>query len=168
MIGFRRIAPLAAGLTAVLSSVPGVAMAEGGLPQLDFANRLTTYQVLWGAVSSRSSTSWPRARRCPRSKRCWRSGRDGSPAIWKAPRMPRPVLISASRRRRTDGQSSVRSAGRDQRRAGKLQTGGRRAVRRAERAAGQATERSRRPDRRRSRCRFGARCPAWRRTPPSR
>jgi F-type H+-transporting ATPase subunit b len=29
---------------------PGTAMAEGGLPQLDFANKLTTYQVLWGVV----------------------------------------------------------------------------------------------------------------------
>jgi F-type H+-transporting ATPase subunit b len=29
---------------------PTVAMADGGLPQLDFGNRLTTYQVVWGAV----------------------------------------------------------------------------------------------------------------------
>ena len=50
MIGFGRIAPLAAGLSAILSSLPGVAMAEGGLPQLDFANKLTTYQVVWGIV----------------------------------------------------------------------------------------------------------------------
>jgi len=42
----RRIAPLAVGLIAV----PMLAMAEGGLPQLDFANKLTTYQVLWGVV----------------------------------------------------------------------------------------------------------------------
>ena len=40
-----RIAPLAAGLT----TIPVLAMAEG-LPQLDFANKLTTYQVVWGAV----------------------------------------------------------------------------------------------------------------------
>jgi F-type H+-transporting ATPase subunit b len=33
---------------AILS--PGAAMAEGGLPQLDFANKLTTYQVLWGVL----------------------------------------------------------------------------------------------------------------------
>jgi F-type H+-transporting ATPase subunit b len=36
-------------LAAVLTAAPAVAMAEG-LPQLDFANKLTTYQVLWGAV----------------------------------------------------------------------------------------------------------------------
>jgi F-type H+-transporting ATPase subunit b len=50
MIGFGRIAPPAAGLAAILSSLPRVAMAEGGLPQLDFANKLTTYQVIWGIV----------------------------------------------------------------------------------------------------------------------
>jgi F-type H+-transporting ATPase subunit b len=42
----RLIASLAAGLAAV----PTLALAQGGLPQLDFANKLTTYQVLWGAV----------------------------------------------------------------------------------------------------------------------
>ncbi len=41
----RRVVPLAIGLIA--SS--GMAMAEG-LPQLDFANKLTTYQVVWGVV----------------------------------------------------------------------------------------------------------------------
>lgn len=41
----RRIALLAAWLFAV----PATAFAQG-LPQLDFANKLTTYQVLWGAV----------------------------------------------------------------------------------------------------------------------
>ena len=40
-----RIAPLAAGLIAT----PVMAMADG-LPQLDFANKLTTYQVIWGVV----------------------------------------------------------------------------------------------------------------------
>src|ERR1700722_6258378 len=45
MSGFRRIAKLGA----CLSAAPGVAMADG-LPQLDFANKLTTYQVLWGAL----------------------------------------------------------------------------------------------------------------------
>jgi F-type H+-transporting ATPase subunit b len=38
-----------AGLAVGLIAVPTLAMAEG-LPQLDFANKLTTYQVLWGAV----------------------------------------------------------------------------------------------------------------------
>ena len=42
----RRIAPLPISLLAA----PLSAMAEGGLPQLDFANKLTTYQVLWGVV----------------------------------------------------------------------------------------------------------------------
>jgi F-type H+-transporting ATPase subunit b len=42
----RLIAPLAAALFAI----PSLAMAEGGLPQLDFANKLTSYQVLWGAL----------------------------------------------------------------------------------------------------------------------
>jgi F-type H+-transporting ATPase subunit b len=30
--------------------MPTAAIAEGGLPQLDFGNLLTSYQVLWGAV----------------------------------------------------------------------------------------------------------------------
>jgi F-type H+-transporting ATPase subunit b len=46
MSRLRRIASLTAGLFAV----PLSAMAEGGLPQLDFANKLTTYQVIWGVV----------------------------------------------------------------------------------------------------------------------
>jgi F-type H+-transporting ATPase subunit b len=45
MSRFRRIANLATGL----SAVPGLALADT-LPQMDFANKLTTYQVLWGAV----------------------------------------------------------------------------------------------------------------------
>jgi F-type H+-transporting ATPase subunit b len=45
MTRLRRIAPWIAALTAV----PAVAMAEG-MPQLDFGNLLTTYQVLWGAL----------------------------------------------------------------------------------------------------------------------
>jgi F-type H+-transporting ATPase subunit b len=45
MIRFGRIV----SLTIAVAAVPVMAMAEG-LPQLDFANRLTTYQVLWGAV----------------------------------------------------------------------------------------------------------------------
>jgi len=46
MSRMRRIARLALGLTVGL---PAVAMADG-LPQLDFANLLTSYQVIWGAV----------------------------------------------------------------------------------------------------------------------
>jgi F-type H+-transporting ATPase subunit b len=46
MSRFRRVASLTAGLFAV----PLSALAEGGLPQLDFGNKLTTYQVLWGVV----------------------------------------------------------------------------------------------------------------------
>ena len=42
---FRRLAPLAACLTVI----PFVGMAEG-LPQLDFKDKLTVYQVIWGAV----------------------------------------------------------------------------------------------------------------------
>src|ERR1043166_7241349 len=38
-----------ASLTAAVCAMPAVAMAEG-LPQLDFANKLTTYQVVWGVV----------------------------------------------------------------------------------------------------------------------
>jgi F-type H+-transporting ATPase subunit b len=45
MCRFRRIAPLAGGLFAT----PMIAMADG-LPQLDFANKLTSYQVVWGIV----------------------------------------------------------------------------------------------------------------------
>ena len=45
MFRIRRIATLTAGLIAT----PLVAMADG-LPQLDFANKLTTYQVVWGVV----------------------------------------------------------------------------------------------------------------------
>ena len=32
-----------------LLAMPAVAMADG-LPQLDFGNKLTTYQVVWGAL----------------------------------------------------------------------------------------------------------------------
>src|SRR5690242_10786351 len=38
-----------AKLAAVLIATPVVALAEG-LPQLDFANKLTSYQVIWGAA----------------------------------------------------------------------------------------------------------------------
>ncbi len=38
-----------ARLATVMTAMPMVAVAAG-LPQLDFGNRLTTYQVLWGAV----------------------------------------------------------------------------------------------------------------------
>jgi len=48
MTRLRAITGWAAGLAAVLCA-PGIAMAEG-LPQLDFANKLTTYQVVWGVV----------------------------------------------------------------------------------------------------------------------
>ena len=50
MSPFRRIALASAGGGAGLTTIPMAAMAEGGLPQLDFANLLTSYQVLWGAV----------------------------------------------------------------------------------------------------------------------
>ncbi len=49
----RRFLPLATLLllsTVVLSLVPSLARAEGGMPQLDFANPLTTWQVIWGAI----------------------------------------------------------------------------------------------------------------------
>jgi F-type H+-transporting ATPase subunit b len=46
---FRRIAPLVGWSIAILAAVPGAALADT-LPQMDFANLLTTYQVLWGAV----------------------------------------------------------------------------------------------------------------------
>jgi F-type H+-transporting ATPase subunit b len=46
MSRLRLIAPLAAGLFAI----PLLARAEGGLPQLDFGNILTSYQVIWGVV----------------------------------------------------------------------------------------------------------------------
>ena len=45
MSWIRVIAPLFAGFIAI----PGVARADG-LPQLDFANLLTSYQVIWGVV----------------------------------------------------------------------------------------------------------------------
>lgn len=45
MFRSRQIATLAAGLTVI----PMTAMAEG-LPQLDFANKLTTWQVAWGVL----------------------------------------------------------------------------------------------------------------------
>jgi F-type H+-transporting ATPase subunit b len=45
MLSLRRIMKPAVGLFAA----PAVAMADG-LPQLDFANKLTTYQVVWGAL----------------------------------------------------------------------------------------------------------------------
>jgi F-type H+-transporting ATPase subunit b len=45
MSWIRVIAPPLAGFIAI----PGVAMADG-LPQLDFANLLTSYQVIWGVV----------------------------------------------------------------------------------------------------------------------
>lgn len=45
MSKFRRFATLTAGIIAA----PMAAMADG-LPQLDFGNKLTTYQVVWGVV----------------------------------------------------------------------------------------------------------------------
>jgi F-type H+-transporting ATPase subunit b len=49
MSRLRRIVPLTSWAIAVAFGIPGVARAET-LPQMDFGNRLTTYQVLWGAV----------------------------------------------------------------------------------------------------------------------
>lgn len=37
-------------LAAFLLSLPAAARAAGGMPQLDFANPLTTSQVVWGAI----------------------------------------------------------------------------------------------------------------------
>jgi F-type H+-transporting ATPase subunit b len=45
MLSLRRITKPAVGLLAM----PTVAMADG-LPQLDFGNKLTTYQVVWGTL----------------------------------------------------------------------------------------------------------------------
>src|ERR1700677_4610245 len=45
MFSLRRIMKSAV----YLFGVPTVAMADG-LPQLDFGNKLTTYQVVWGAL----------------------------------------------------------------------------------------------------------------------
>ncbi|MBN9508615.1 MAG: F0F1 ATP synthase subunit B [Alphaproteobacteria bacterium] len=42
------LAPAILALTLFL--LPAAARAAGGMPQLDFANPLTTYQVVWGAV----------------------------------------------------------------------------------------------------------------------
>ena len=39
----------AARLALALTAVPGMALADG-LPQLDFANKLTSYQVVWGVA----------------------------------------------------------------------------------------------------------------------
>jgi F-type H+-transporting ATPase subunit b len=49
MLRYRPLATLAFGSAAALIAIPRMAMADG-LPQLDFANKLTTYQVIWGAV----------------------------------------------------------------------------------------------------------------------
>ncbi len=51
MSRLRRIVPQVAWVCAAASAfaIPGVALADT-LPQLDFANKLTTYQVAWGAV----------------------------------------------------------------------------------------------------------------------
>jgi len=49
MSRLRRIVPQVAWVSAAALAVPGAALADT-LPQMDFANRLTTYQVLWGAV----------------------------------------------------------------------------------------------------------------------
>ena len=49
-VGMAKLAAWpSAVLSVVLSAPPGTAMADG-LPQLDFGNRLTTYQVVWGVV----------------------------------------------------------------------------------------------------------------------
>jgi F-type H+-transporting ATPase subunit b len=48
MSRLRRIVPQVARVS-VLLAIPGVALADT-LPQMDFGNLLTTYQVLWGAV----------------------------------------------------------------------------------------------------------------------
>jgi F-type H+-transporting ATPase subunit b len=49
MSRLRRIVPQVAWVYAAASVAPGVALADT-LPQMDFGNLLTTYQVLWGAV----------------------------------------------------------------------------------------------------------------------
>jgi F-type H+-transporting ATPase subunit b len=49
MSRLRRIPLGIAPLAAALFATPMIALAEG-LPQLDFANKLTTYQVVWGAA----------------------------------------------------------------------------------------------------------------------
>jgi F-type H+-transporting ATPase subunit b len=49
MSRLRRIVPQVAWVSAAALAVPGAALADT-LPQMDFGNLLTTYQVLWGAV----------------------------------------------------------------------------------------------------------------------
>jgi F-type H+-transporting ATPase subunit b len=49
MSRLRRIVPLVGWVIAAAASVNVAARADT-LPQMDFANRLTTYQVLWGAA----------------------------------------------------------------------------------------------------------------------
>jgi F-type H+-transporting ATPase subunit b len=49
MSRLRRIEPQVTWVSAAASVAPGVAQADT-LPQMDFGNLLTTYQVLWGAV----------------------------------------------------------------------------------------------------------------------
>jgi F-type H+-transporting ATPase subunit b len=49
MSRLRRIVPLVAWVAATALAVPGAARADT-LPQMDFGNLLTSYQVLWGAV----------------------------------------------------------------------------------------------------------------------
>jgi F-type H+-transporting ATPase subunit b len=49
MSRLRRIVPLAAWVSAAALAAPGIALADT-LPQMDFGNLLTTYQVLWGSV----------------------------------------------------------------------------------------------------------------------
>ena len=64
MIRSGRVASLAVGLLIM----PMVAMADG-LPQLDFANKLTTYQVLWGALIFSQSHKRPDGSSRPRNER---------------------------------------------------------------------------------------------------
>ena len=50
MSRIRPIAPLAAGLIAIPAITISTGAMAKGLPQLDFADKLTLYQVIWGAV----------------------------------------------------------------------------------------------------------------------
>ena len=126
------------------------------MPQLDFANPLTTYQVLWGAVIFMVLYVLASRIALPKVARCWRSGRNGSPAIWR-----NAQRCQGERRRRHPGSGGCHGARLAPRRRPRstprwiVEAGGRRAVRDAERAAGEATQGGRGPDRCGPRCRYG-------------
>lgn len=138
-----RIASLAVGLFVT----PMVAVAEG-LPQLDFGNRLTTYQVVWGAVifavlyilASRTALPKVEAVLEERAKRIAGDLEGAKDAKARADAGIQ-AAAAATAQARSEAQAAINAA------LEFLEAGRGGAIHRAERAVGQTAQGSRGPDR---------------------